>query len=611
MSDIIRLLPDNIANQIAAGEVVQRPASVVKELLENALDAGATTIKLIVKDAGKQLVQVIDNGKGMSSWDARKCFERHATSKIATADDLFALFTFGFRGEAMASIAAVAQVELKTRMPLEETGTYVRIEASEVLEHQTTATLVGTSISVKNLFYNVPARRNFLKSNPVEMRHIMEEFTRAALAYPSIAFSMYHNDLEIFQLQEESLSKRIINVLGQSYREQQIPCKEETDVVQIHGYIGKPESAKKSKGDQFFFVNNRYIKSGYLHHAIQHAYEDLVPSDAYPFYVLFLQVPPHTIDVNVHPTKTEIKFEDEKTIYAILKASIKKALGSHNMVPSLDFDFDVNVSSFAQLYPDRSAQKDPADIGIQTKYKSSGDTFSGGARWDILMQQLDDNRTEPEQTQVFNEGIRLSSKINSPTTFSKEELFLENPATFQLHQRYIISHVKSGVLLVDQQAAHERILFEKYEAQLTNKLGISQQFLFPQTLQLSPSDFVLVKEMEDDLKKVGFVINTFSNDTIVINGVPADGISGKEKDLFEGLIEQFKTNRDTFRLSPKENLARSLAKRSAIKSGTKLTVMEMNALIDQLFACKTPNFAPDGNQTLILLDMQRIAQMFQ
>lgn len=611
MSDIIRLLPDNIANQIAAGEVVQRPASVVKELMENSVDAGATEVKLIIKDAGKQLIQVIDNGKGMSETDARVCFERHATSKIAKADDLFALSTFGFRGEAMASIAAVAQVELKTRTKENETGTYVRIEGSSVIEHTTVATSVGTSISVKNLFYNIPARRNFLKSNPVEMRHIMDEFIRVALAYPSIAFSLYHNDLELFQLMEESISKRVVSLLGNSYREQLIPCREDTEVVNIHGYIGKPESAKKSKGDQFFFVNNRFIKSGYLHHAIQHAYDELVPADSFPFYVLYLDIDPSKIDVNVHPTKTEIKFEDEKTIYAIIKASVKKSLGTHNVVPSLDFDFDVNVSAFTQMYS--SNPSTPASSGgSSSSWSNSFSKAEGGANWAELMKQLDEpSSNSVTQSEVFGDGIRLQSKINSPAALSKDDLFHENASTFQLHQRYIITHVKSGVLLVDQQAAHERILFEKYEAQLTNKLGISQQFLFPQTIQMSPVDFLLVKEMEEDLKKLGFVLNTFSNDTLVINGVPADSTSGKEKDLFEGLIAQFKENRDQLKIPQKENLARSLAKRSAMKAGAKLTVMEMNSLIDQLFACKTPNFAPDGNQTVILLDMQRIAQMFQ
>jgi DNA mismatch repair protein MutL len=612
MSDIIRLLPDNIANQIAAGEVVQRPASVVKELMENSVDAGATEVKLIIKDAGKQLIQVIDNGKGMSETDARVCFERHATSKIAKADDLFSLATFGFRGEAMASIAAVAQVELKTRTIDNETGTYVRIEGSSVIEHTTVATSVGTSISVKNLFYNIPARRNFLKSNPVEMRHIMDEFIRVALAYPSIAFSLYHNDLELFQLLEESISKRVVSLLGNSYREQLIPCREDTEVVNIHGYIGKPESAKKSKGDQFFFVNNRFIKSGYLHHAIQHAYDELVPSDSYPFYVLYLDIDPSKIDVNVHPTKTEIKFEDEKTIYAIIKACVKKSLGTHNIVPSLDFDFDVNVSAFTQMYGSNKPASSPSSGN--TSWSNSFPKSGGGANWAELMKQLDETGNDSSsvsQTEVFSEGIRLSSKINTPAALSRDDLFQENASTFQLHQRYIITHVKSGVLLVDQQAAHERILFEKYEAQLTNKLGISQQFLFPQTIQMSPMDFQLVKEMEEDLKKLGFVLNTFSNNTLVINGVPVDSTSGKEKDLFEGLISQFKENRDQLKLPQKENLARSLAKRSSMKAGAKLTVIEMNSLIDQLFACKTPNFAPDGNQTVILLDMQRIAQMFQ
>ena len=612
MSDIIRLLPDNIANQIAAGEVVQRPASVVKELLENAVDAGSTSVQLIVKDAGKQLVQVIDNGKGMSDSDARLCFERHATSKIRNADDLFAIRTFGFRGEAMASIASVAQVELKTRQPETELGTLIRIEGSVILSHEQTATKSGTNIQVKNLFYNVPARRNFLKSSSVEMRHIMDEFVRVALAYPEIAFSFYHNDLELFNLPEETLSKRAVSLLGGSYREQLIPCKEETDFVSISGYIGKPESARKTRGDQFFFVNNRYIRSNYLHHAVMHAFDELIPADTFPFYILFIEIDPAHIDVNVHPTKTEIKFDDEKTVYAIIKATVKRSLGTHNIMPSLDFDFNVNVSGFTGLGTADSGSHSNESFS-QTKpfHQTSSIQKSNNTNWERMYEGLE--RNEAAAGIDYQGSIKIESSINTPQeekTLNKELLYSENTSTVQLHSKYIITQVKSGVLMVDQQAAHERILYEKYMGMLQNRFGASQQFLFPQTLELSAADFAMVIEMEEDIHKLGFVFNVFGTTTIVVNGVPSDVKVGSEKDLFEGLIEQFKQNRTEYKLDRNENLARSLAKRSAIRAGNKLTLTEMNSLIDQLFACKTPNYAPDGNLTVVMMDMDKIGRMF-
>ncbi|MBC7451123.1 MAG: DNA mismatch repair endonuclease MutL [Cytophagales bacterium] len=613
MSDIIRLLPDNIANQIAAGEVVQRPASVVKELLENSVDAGSTVVQLIVKDAGKQLVQVIDNGKGMSDSDARLCFERHATSKIRSAEDLFAIRTFGFRGEAMASIASVAQVELKTRQPENELGTLIRIEGSTIIAHEQTATPQGSNIQVKNLFYNVPARRNFLKSNSVEMRHIMDEFVRIALAHPEVAFSFYHNDLELFNIPEEIISKRAVSLLGGSYREQLIPCKEETDFVSVSGYIGKPESARRTRGDQFFFVNNRYIRSNYLHHAVMHAFEELIPADTFPFYILFIEIDPSHIDVNVHPTKTEIKFDDEKTVYAIIKATVKRSLGTHNIMPSLDFDFNVNVSGFTGLGTLENTDQNWSNSS--KPFHASGSIHNTNqSNWERMYEGLENQNQNNNSTGVdYQESIKMESAINTPenqTALNKDLLYTENTSTFQLHQKYIITQVKSGVLMVDQQAAHERILFEKYLGMLHNKFGSSQQFLFPLTLELSASDFAMVIEMEEDIRKLGFVFSVFSNTTIVVNGIPSDVKAGSEKGLFEGLIEQFKQNRTDYRLDRKENLARALAKRSAIRAGNKLTLTEMNSLIDRLFACKTPNYAPDGNLTVIMMDMDKIGRMF-
>jgi DNA mismatch repair protein MutL len=619
MPDIIRLLPDALANQIAAGEVVQRPASVVKELLENSIDAGSNKIQLIIKDAGKTLIQVVDNGKGMSDTDARLCFERHATSKISSTDDLFAIRTFGFRGEALASIAAVAQVEMKTRRTEDEIGTLIRIEGSELKVQEPVNTPVGTNFSVKNLFFNVPARRNFLKSNPVEMRHILDEFHRVALAYPSIGFSLYQNDMEIFNMPSEKLSRRIISLFGQNYKEQLIPCQEETDLVKITGYIGKPENAKRTRGDQFFFVNNRFIKNNYLHHAVVHAFDNLLPDDTFPFYVLFIEIDPKHIDVNVHPTKTEIKFDDEKTIYAIIRAAVKKALATHNIAPPLDFEQDINfslgqTSSGFQSFPsNRDYEPDRGNDSFKSvRFPSSSNPLEGKNRdnWEQLYQSFENE----EKPKTF-ETIRLESAVNTKSeernvSLNKDLLYNENQSTFQLHQKYIVTQVKSGMLVVDQQAAHERILYEKYLNMLQNKFGASQQFLFPLKIELSHSDFALVMEMEEEIKSLGFVFSVFGNNTIVVNGIPADISSGNEKDLFEGLIEQFKNNRDELSIDRKENLARSLAKRASLKPGTRLTLLEMNTLIDQLFACKNPNYAPNGNHTIVLLDMNRIEKFF-
>lgn len=611
MSDIIRLLPDSIANQIAAGEVVQRPASVVKELLENSIDAGSTRIQLIVKDAGKQLIQVIDNGIGMSATDARMSFERHATSKIRQSEDLFNIKTFGFRGEAMASIAAVAQVEMKTKKSGEELGTLLKIEGSEVKLQESTACEKGTSISVKNLFFNVPARRNFLKSNPVELRHILDEFQRVALAHPEIEFSFYQNDLETYILRGDKLAQRIVDLFGKGYREQLISCREETDFVDIKGFIGKPQFAKKSRGEQFFFVNNRYIKSSYLNHAVMFAYDQLIGDDSFPFYVLFIEIDPKRIDINVHPTKTEIKFDDEKTVYAMVRAAVKKALATHNIAPSIDYELDINFNIPSSQRGTDFEEKDISSKNISYTPRNNNET---NQHWETLYKGFE-NKENLEKFKHYEEMtvLTLGSKINSNEEtggLNKDMLYADNTTTFQLHNKYIVTQIKSGMALIDQQAAHERILYEKYLSMLHNKFGASQQFLFPQSIELSPNDFTLLMEMEEEIKSLGFVYNIFGKNTIVVNGIPADIPNANEKNLFESLIEQYKQNQSELKLEKKENLARSLAKRSAIRPGTKLTLTEMNALIDQLFACKMPTYAPNGNLTLVLLSMDKIASMF-
>jgi DNA mismatch repair protein MutL len=615
MPNIIQLLPDAIANQIAAGEVVQRPASVVKELMENAIDAGAQHIKLIVKDAGKQLIQVVDDGSGMNETDARMCFERHATSKIKKSEDLFSLKTMGFRGEAMASIAAVAQVELKTKTEIAELGSLIEIEASEVKKQAHVATTTGSCISVKNLFYNVPARRNFLKSNPVELRHIIEEFQRISLSNPAIAFSLHQNDLDVYQLTSGKLSQRIVGLFGKNYQEQLVPCEESTDQLKIYGYIGKPEFAKKTRGEQFFFVNNRYIKSGYLHHAVSNAYEGLLPKDSHPFYVLFIEIDPKRIDVNVHPTKTEIKFDDERTIYGIMTAAVRQSIGTHNVAPALDFESDVNFS----FTKPRQAELGKFSGGA-TQYKKFK-TDDGDGEWNTILsnfQELSQKITEKEQDrqeEIYSgqEAVTFGSSINDqPSTAKpiKDELIDVKRSVFQIHLKYIATQVKSGLMLVDQQAAHERILFEKFSQHLKQNNGSSQQFLFPEQIQLSPPDYALVMGMEEELNALGFVIASFGKETIVINGAPTELTDSSVKPVFEGLIDQFKHNKNVLSISKSENIARSLARRSAIRSGQKLNPEEMNALIDKLFACNNPNYTPSGNSTFIIFDLDKISSFF-
>lgn len=605
MTDIIHLLPDSLANQIAAGEVVQRPASVVKELLENSIDAGSSRIQLIIKEAGKQLIQVIDDGKGMSERDARMCFERHATSKLQTSDDLFNIHTLGFRGEALASIAAVAQVELKTRKTEDETGILIRVEGSTLKEQEAVACNQGTSVAVKNLFFNVPARRNFLKSNPVELKHILEEFQRVALSFPNIAFILIQNDLEVYNLPAEKLSKRIISLFGNQYKEQLITVNEEAGGVNIKGYVGKPENAKKTRGEQFFFVNQRFIRHNYLNHAVKSAFENLIPDDAYPFYVLFIKIAPSHIDINVHPTKTEIKFDDERTIYGLMLAAVKKALATHNVIPSIDFENDVN---FNILQTGSVNTKNLTNAGFYYQPPAEKDKNENLRNWETLYSDFENKNHLSRMSSMSSENSTPESKITSSGL--KQEIATENSSTFQLHLRYIVSQIKSGMVIIDQQAAHERILYEKYQTMLENQFGASQQFLFPQTLELNPTDFALVMELEKEIKSLGFVFNIFGKNTIVINGVPSDIQSGSEKHLFEGLLEQFKYNQSELKLDRRENLARALAKRSSMKPGTRLSIVEMNTLIDKLFACKVPNYAPNGNSTFVMLDLDKIAKFF-
>ncbi|NBA76140.1 DNA mismatch repair endonuclease MutL [Emticicia sp. ODNR4P] len=638
MLDIIQLLPDSIANQIAAGEVVQRPSSVVKELLENSIDAEATQVQLIVREAGKTLIQVIDNGKGMSETDARMCFERHATSKIRTSDDLFKIRTMGFRGEAMASIAAVSQVELKTRRSTDELGTMVRIEASEHKAQEAISTPEGTNLLVKNLFYNVPARRNFLKSNPVEMRHIIDEFQRVALSNPDIAFSLYHNDAEIYNLPSGKLSRRIVDLFGKSYREQLAPCEEETSFVTVRGFVGKPQFAKKTRGEQFFFANNRFIKNSYLNHAVMSAFEGLMPEGSHPFYVLFIEIDPVHIDINVHPTKTEIKFDDERTVYAIVQAAVRKSMSQHNLAPSLDFDTNINYSnqffSFnnaptptSTAVPSKMNQADFDSERPFAKPEMSSREKSNLSNWNKLYEGLDNTVESFEQKRVEQSSFNFRNEEDYPesqpfTLKSKANDLLESrplrssqdsdATTFQIHNRYIISQVKSGMLLIDQRAAYERILYEKFVQYLQKNNGTSQQLLFPSTIKLTPADFHLLVEIQDEVRNLGFDLSVIGHDSFIVNGIPADSPDENEQALIEGLLEQFKRNESELHLDRVENLARSMAKRSAGRFGmSRLSNQEMNTLVEQLFASSNPSYSPSGELTMKILGLAEIANIFQ
>jgi DNA mismatch repair protein MutL len=614
MSDIIHLLPDFVANQIAAGEVVQRPASAVKELMENALDAGSTSIKLIVKDAGKTLIQVIDNGCGMSETDARMSFERHATSKISKADDLFAIRTMGFRGEALASIAAIAQVELKTKRIGDQVGVKINIEANEVKSQEACICSDGTSISVKNLFYNIPARRNFLKTDSVELRHIIDEFQRVVIPNPNVAFTLHHNTTEVFHLEAGSLKQRLTAVFGSSYNTRLVPVEEDTSVVKIKGFVIKPEFAKKTRGEQFFFLNKRFIKNSYLHHAVQSAFAELLPNDSFASYFLLLEVDPKTIDINIHPTKTEVKFEDEKAVYAFLRAAIKKSLGQFNITPSIDFNqeahlYNMPLKPVDGIYRQPTIKVDenynPFKNDSSTGYKSSDRELSNRSNWEKMYTRHTDSKEEFEIKKEEETQHTINTDWDNELHESNKKL------TYQLHNRYILSHIKTGFMVIDQQGAHERILYERILDSFEKHKSVTQQELFPKTIELNAADFALVKELQTEIKEIGFDIREFGKSTFVIHGVPADTVNYESTALLEGLIENYKQNLQELKSNKRENLARSMARNMSIKSGKALTQEEMNNLIDELFACKMPYSTPSGKPTITTFSIDELDRRFK
>ncbi|HTN05344.1 DNA mismatch repair endonuclease MutL [Agriterribacter sp.] len=617
MSDSIQLLPDNIANQIAAGEVIQRPSSAVKELLENAVDAGATEIQLIVADAGKSLIQVIDNGSGMSETDARMSFERHATSKINNIDDLFRIRTMGFRGEALASIAAVAQVELKSRRAEEETGTYIEIENSQVKKQEPVAFPVGTSIAMKNVFFNVPARRNFLKSNAVEMRHIVDEFTRVAMAFPEISFSLTANGQEIYHLESGSLKQRIVHLLGSNYTAKLVNVQEMTDYLNVYGFAGKPDIAKKTRGDQYFFVNNRFIRSAYLNHAVMSAYQQMIPADSFPMYVLFIDLDPAQIDINVHPTKQEIKFEDEKIIYAFVQAAVKHALAQFSIMPTLNFDLDPGIQQldavarpFTEEKKEHAAASALYNTFTQKNQAHLIESKSGLKHWKDFFPEAGKAATGQDAVAGKLEYEQEGAAIGRTAGTGHSLQLLENADLLQIHAAYIAASTNQGFILIHQQAAHERILYERYVTAAKGKPIATQRSLFPLTIPLTTPDAVLLQDLLPDLHVLGYEIELFGKDTFVIQGTPADVDQGNEKVAIEQMLEQFKHFNSDVKFSKREKLIRSLAWQHAVKPGRYLAQKEMKALAEELFACDQPNITASGNPTYIAFKNDYLERMF-
>ena len=602
MSDIIALLPDAVANQIAAGEVVQRPASAVKEMLENAVDAGANDIRLVIKDAGKTLIQVIDNGCGMSRTDASLSFERHATSKIKDADDLFRIRTKGFRGEALASIAAVAQVELKTRLHDQELGTHIKIAGSQIEITTDCQTQPGTSLAVKNLYFNVPARRNFLKSDPVETRHIIDEFQRVALTHPDIAFTMHHNGNEVFNLPAAVLRQRVVNVMGNKFNQRLVPAEEYTDILKISGFITKPEFARKSRGEQFLFVNRRFIKSPLLHNAIIRAYGELLAPGTHPAYFIYLEMDPSEIDVNIHPTKTEIKFQDEKTIYALLHSSIRQALGKFNVTPTLDFEQETSFSTpplqpgqivkppTIRVNPDynpfRTEKEKPGNLASRFKQPSASD-------WKELYQIVEDS--EAKQAEIRVEEERKPS---------------DGPGVLLMHSEYAVTQIASGMVMIHLKRALERIEFEKHRAHLQTGTGSSQRLLFPQTIGVPAAQVAVLEERMEDLTAMGFELNSLGGGSFSINGIPSGLESEQPRGLVEELLEQL-THLPTDLDMPAQDRTALAVARSAVRQWRRRwKTAELKHLVDELFACEQPYYSPTGKATIATFTHEEITDKF-
>lgn len=619
MSDVIRLLPDSVANQIAAGEVIQRPASVIKELVENAIDAQAKNIHVLITDAGRTCIQVIDDGKGMSETDARLSFERHATSKIRKADDLFALTTMGFRGEALASIAAVAQVDLKTRMESEELGTLITVSGSKVENQEPVSCPKGSNFSVKNLFFNVPARRKFLKSNQTELSNILAEFERIVLVHPDVAFTLHHNDTEMFNLPASSLRQRIISVFGKKINQQLLNVEVETTLIKVSGYIAKPEAARKKGANQYFFVNGRYMRHPYFHKAVMEAYEQLIPVGEQISYFIYFEVDPANIDVNIHPTKTEIKFENEQAIWQIIAAAVKESLGKFNAVPSIDFDTEGMPDIPAY---DANSSIQPPKLNFNPDYNpfktsSQRDYSRPKVEWDALYEGLEKVSHESKMNFEPDTGGRAtfteSESAASPVAimYGEEHGIEKGTQHYQFKGHFIVTSVKSGLMMIDQHRAHVRVLFEQYLQQITQKQGVSQGVLFPEIIQLPASEAVVLQDIMDDLMAIGFDLSDIGGGSYAINGIPS-GIEGLNPvnlihDMLHSAMEKGKDVKEEIH----NTLALTLAKAAAIVYGQVLTNEEMVNLVDSLFACPTPNFTPDGKTVLTVISEDEIERLFK
>ena len=634
MSNIIQLLPDSVANQIAAGEVVQRPASVIKELMENAVDAGATEIQVITKDAGKSLIQIIDNGCGMAETDARMAFERHATSKIKNADDLFALHTMGFRGEALASIAAIAQVELKTRRETDELGVLICISGSQVESQEPVQCPVGSQFSIKNLFYNVPARRRFLKRTSTEFRLIINEFQRVALANPHIALSLVHNDMSMFNLPTGNIKQRIVNMNGKQMGNNLMPVNTDTVMVKISGFIGKPESAKKKAGDQFFFVNNRYMRHPYLHRAVMDAYDNILQPETIPAYFIFLEVDPQIVDVNIHPTKTEIKFEDERTIWQILSAAIRESLGKFNMMPSIDFDtadqIHIPVSSDNREVVEPSVELNPFYNPFEEEKKQNSPGYGSTAtaafrpapstkgRESLFPNSSSDDL--PDFSALANAEMENAGRpFETPQEEPVQQTILSsgdssaaqsNNRFFQLKNRYILTSVKSGLMIIDQKRAHERVVFEGFIRSLQSGASLSQKCLFPEELHFGSEEMTMVNELKNDLFILGMELEQADEETFKVLSTPVglDNISAAR--LIDGILTDFRDGEVDLQKEVTEQVATSMALRAAIPYGKALSLLEMSELFDQLFACQIPNFSPSGKTIISIMDNDELLRRF-
>ena len=601
MEDIIKLLPESIANQIAAGEVIQRPASVVKELMENSVDAGSTMITLVIRSSGKTLIQVIDNGKGMSDTDARMSFERHATSKIQKTEDLFNIQTKGFRGEALASIASIAEVVMKTRQAEAEVATSITIKSSEIVDQSYCQAEPGTSISVKHLFFNVPARRKFLKTDSVELKHLLEEFKRIALAHPEIGFKVIHNDNELYNLAEGSVKKRLLGLFRRTYEEKLIRISEETEVVKISGFVGNPEIARKSRGEQYIFVNNRFVKSNYLNHAIKGAYQALMEDGLNPFFLLYLEIDPAKIDINVHPTKQEIKFDDERLIYNYLKVAIKHGLGRYSLSPQLDFEN--NDSSMTAHRPQTRRSENPSPNPLASRVRSAPVMRN----WQSLYNGMD--LMDIEDDSQNEEPLIIPSAATGDLLNNYDEFDQSEKKPVQLHNSYIMVQIKSGIIYIDQHQAHVRILYEKYLHNLKERTELVQKQLFPITINIAKDKVSLFEDILPEMQSMGFEIQSFGGETFIVQGIPA----GFKENNLQGIVDQLVdayANNIKLDIGKDENLARSMALSAAIPKGKSLETEEMAVLIDELFACEYPYKGPAGKKCFVTYELNDLEKLF-